>query len=72
MVDTATYGVVCLITCDAHAPIARTSGQYVEEPTYEGFCGFPGTLWVDNHCVLDDSGRSEHAMPATSGLIELR
>lgn len=58
MVNSAGYGVVMLATCKSHALIARMSGFFLQEHTFEGYCGLPGTLWsVENKCVLDDSGR---------------
>jgi hypothetical protein len=65
-VEDATYGEVALASCDTHAPIARASGRFVEEHTYEGFCGIAGTIWVNNSCVLDISGQE----PARAQLAE--
>lgn len=56
-VEDGHYGCVALAACDAHVPIARASGRFIEEHAFEGFCGFPGTLWIDNCCVLDISGQ---------------
>lgn len=56
-VEDGHYGCVALATCDRHASIARASGRFVEEHIYEGVCGMAGTIWVNNQCVLDDSGQ---------------
>jgi hypothetical protein len=60
----ADYGVIGLPTCGRHAHLARASARFIEEHPHEGFCGFPGTLWLENHCVLDVSGRE----PARAGM----
>lgn len=57
------YGVVGLGSCDRHAMIARLAGIMQAEHTYEGYCGFPSTIWhlSLNRCVLDDSGEEPAA-----------
>jgi hypothetical protein len=53
------YGPVGLAACDTHAATARTSGEWIAEHPFEGWCGLPGTHWVHhpvNRCELDDSG----------------
>lgn len=74
--EDAHYGFVCLASCNEHAPIARASGRYVMEHTFEGVCGLPGTLWNEqlNRCVLDDSGEEPalhaHATVGSSLVID--
>lgn len=61
------YGPIGLPTCDEHAPVARTSGPYILEHPFEGWCGFPGTRWMGepvNRCELDDSGPDRLLAPA--------
>lgn len=62
------YGYVVLASCAAHAPIARSAGQFVMEHRYEGVCGFPSTIWDDtaNRCVLDATGEE----PALRGAAQ--
>ncbi len=54
----SSHGEVALQTCDEHVGIARAAGRFVQEHSFEGFCGFPSSLWIVelNACVLDDSG----------------
>lgn len=57
-VEDKAYGEVALSSCDDHVGLARASGRLVQEHTFDGCCGFPGSLWIIelNVCVLDDSG----------------
>ena len=62
------YGEVVLATCTEHLPIARAAGEFLQEHQYEGWCGFPASLWNAelNVCLVDDTGvepaRREHAV----------
>jgi hypothetical protein len=64
------YGEVSLVTCARHLPIARAAGKFLQEHKYEGWCGFPASLWnIElNVCLMDDTGvepvRREHAEAA--------
>lgn len=71
MVDDQKYGCVSLATCTKHARIARAAGSYRMEHPFEGFCGFPGTLWNEQHnvCVLDDSGQEPARAEAAEAVI---
>jgi hypothetical protein len=55
-VEDAHYGAVALATCSTHLPAAKAAGPVMGEHDFEGFCGFPGSLWSSERCVLDGSG----------------
>jgi hypothetical protein len=52
------YGAVALATCTEHLPIARAAGEFLQEHTYDGWCGFPASLWnvEQNVCLIDATG----------------
>lgn len=52
------YGVVGLPTCQRHYPIAVAAGRLLQEHAYEGWCGFPASVWSIelNVCLMDDTG----------------
>lgn len=52
------YGEVALATCAQHLPVARSAGEFLQEHAYEGWCGFPASLWHPelNVCFVDDTG----------------
>ncbi len=57
-VEDPRYGEVCLSSCDKHLPVARAAGKFLQEHTFEGWCGFPASLWSPelNVCFVDDTG----------------
>lgn len=52
------YGEVSLATCARHLSVARAAGEFLQEHVYEGWCGFPASLWHHelNVCLVDESG----------------
>lgn len=57
------FGLVGLVACDQHAPVACAAGRLIAVHSYAGDCGMPGSTWSpdSNACVVDDGG----AEPAT-------
>ncbi len=46
------WGEVALATCDAHAPIARSTGIVHDEHEFTGCCGMEPVVWMGDHCAL--------------------
>jgi hypothetical protein len=62
------YGTVALPTCEDHAPVARLAGSLLAEHSFEGWCGFPSTIWHEalNICLLDDSAEEPSVVERAS------
>lgn len=69
-VEDAHYGVVALATCDTHLPVARATAPVAGEHDFEGFCGFPGSLFYLERCDLDGTGPDRMLTASASGPAE--